>query len=279
LLVGARGKGEAVLSLGRRSPVIDLRWSGEPLPSQVYARFEAAVHEGSLAGARVFDGAVTRPAVIGDPTPWIIGADGAPLRLAPGGFSQASETMNRGLVTRIAELAGELAGEGSKILELYSGAGNLTVALARKHQVVAVESDNIACEAARANLAERNLTARIVEADAATELQRMRRLDAKLVVLDPPRTGAKDVTRMLGERRPPAVIYVSCDPPTLARDVKALGLLGYSIHTLETFEMFPQTSHVECVVGLVHLHSRANEGSGRRSGPRPELGGDTGGER
>jgi 23S rRNA (uracil1939-C5)-methyltransferase len=107
--------------------------------------------------------------------------------------------------------------------------------------------------AARANVASRTLSARVVEADAnAYPIPK----SAKLVVLDPPREGARAVATALAARaakqRVPAIVYVSCDPPTLARDVRTLTDAGYVIQAAETFEMFPQTSHVETVVVLAH---------------------------
>ncbi|MBX3207167.1 MAG: class I SAM-dependent RNA methyltransferase [Labilithrix sp.] len=270
-LEGATGRGEAELGLGRpgepRMAVLELRWSAE-LPGAVFGRLERAVKEGALAGARVFSGGASAPgrdreprrgaaarfagapAKIGDPTPFIVGADDAPLRLAPGGFSQATEAGNLLLARRVAELARELA--PGPCVELYAGAGNLTVLLARDREVVAVEQDHDACEAARENVAARGLSARVVEADAsAYAIPR----SARLVVLDPPREGARAVAEALAARaakgaagRAPAVVYVACDPPTLARDAKTLTAAGYAVRTVETFEMFPQTSHVETVV-------------------------------
>jgi len=261
LLAGARGRGEAQLALSapgeRRRAVFDLRWRGT-LPPAVFARAESAVASGPLAGLRIFEESdegrapgAPRPrptAVIGDPTPWIVGADGAPLRLAPGGFSQATEEGNAKLAAHVAELAASLSPAGAATLELYAGAGNLTVLLARDRKVVAVESDGDACVAARANLTARGLDARIVEADASTHPIPPA---TKLVVLDPPRTGAREVARALAARPVPAVVYVSCDPPTLGRDLGVLADAGYELRAAQGFEMFPQTSHVETVCALV----------------------------
>ena len=131
-LEGARGRGEAHLALGRpeepRKAVLDLRWSGD-LPGAVFGRLERAIADGQLAGARVFLGDTRVPAKIGDATPYIAGADGKPLRLAPGGFSQATEDGNVALAERVAELARGLA--PGPCVELYAGAGNLTILLAR----------------------------------------------------------------------------------------------------------------------------------------------------
>lgn len=255
-LQGAKGYGEAQLSLGHPRPaagarraVLELRWTGQ-LPPEVFARLERAANEGPLAGARIFDGNVSVPATIGDPTPWLEGADDAPLRLAPGGFSQATEEGNARLARRAAELAFEFSPnpEGA-VLELYSGAGNLTVLLAKDRKVVAVESDRASCQAARTNLEARGLAARVIDADASTFAIPA---STKLVVMDPPRTGAKDVARALAARPVGAVVYVSCDPPTLGRDLAILAEGGYELRAIETFEMFPQTSHVETVAALVH---------------------------
>lgn len=250
-LDGARGRGEAKLSLGRpdatgRKAVLELRWDGA-LPPAVFGRLERAVLDGELAGARVFAGEVRVPAKIGDPTPFIAGADAVPLRLGPGGFSQATEEGNALLATRVAELVRELP--VGPLVELHAGAGNLTVMLARDRDVIAVEQDREACIAARENLAARGLSARIVEADAAAFTIPKA---TSVLVLDPPREGARAVVEALAARkgRAPAIVYVACDPPTLARDVRTLVNAGYVIHAIETFEMFPHTSHVETVVAL-----------------------------
>lgn len=255
LLEGAKGRGDAQLALGPpgdpRRAVLDLRWSGD-LPGSVFARIERGVSDGWLAGARVYAGDVKVPAKVGDPTPWITGADGAPLRLAAGGFSQATEEGNTLLARRAVELADAIA-PGVPAIELYAGAGNLTVLLARTRQVTAVELSREACDAARANLAARGLGARVVEADASRFAIPK---DARLVVLDPPRTGAKELAVALAARPLPAIVYVSCDPPTLGRDLALLAAAGYTPEAIETFEMFPQTSHVETIAALVPPKAR-----------------------
>jgi 23S rRNA (uracil1939-C5)-methyltransferase len=76
------------------------------------------------------------------------------------------------------------------------------------------------------------------------------------VVLDPPRTGAKEIAAALASRPLPAVVYVSCDPPTLGRDLGVLAAAGYAPAAIETFEMFPQTSHVETIAALVPPKAR-----------------------
>ncbi len=249
LLEGAHGEGDAQLALGTGgAAVVDLRWSAS-LPPSTFGRAESAVAAGELAGVRLWTRGVDRPAVIGDPSPVTLAADGAPLHLGPGGFAQAAEGMNTALGARVAEVAGR-----GSCVELYAGAGNLTVLLARTlAPLVSVEADGAACTAARANLKARGLgaNARVVEADASS-YPVARATD--VVVLDPPRTGAREACAALSARPPKRIVYVSCDPPTLGRDLALLvkgAPGGMTVASVDVFEMFPQTSHVETVVCLV----------------------------
>lgn len=252
LLEGAKGRGEATLALGReRRAVIDMTFHGE-LPAATFGRLESAALAMTIAGARIRLGEVRIPATIGDPTPWIAGADGEPLRLAPGGFAQATETGNALLGRRAVELADALAPQ-APTTELFAGAGNLTVLLARTRRVTAVEIDAEAAAAARKNLEARGLSARVVEADCTRHAIAK---ESRLVVLDPPRAGAREVAEALARRPVAAIVYVSCDPPTLGRDLTMLASAGYAPAAVETFEMFPQTSHVETLVALAPPRSR-----------------------
>ena len=247
LFAGARGRGDVQIALGAsKRPVLEIRWDGG-LPAEIFARLERAVTAGLLAGARVATGEVTRPASIGDPAPWMTGADGAPLRLAPGGFGQANEAVNAALALHVRDVA-ELS-PAEPAVELYAGAGNLSVVLATRGDranLACVESSREACEATRANLASRGLAARVVEADADTYVWSKA---TRRVVLDPPRTGARAVAERLATNRVARAVYVSCDAQTLGRDL-ALLTGAYVPVSVTVFEMFPQTSHVEVVVCL-----------------------------
>jgi 23S rRNA (uracil1939-C5)-methyltransferase len=252
LLEGSRGRGEVQLALGSGGrPILEVSWRGDLVPA-CFARLDAATREERLAGASVTLLDATRPAIVGDPTPWMTGADGEPLRLAQGGFGQASERVNALLARHVAGLAARDPVPG-KWLELYAGAGNLTVLLARahahthpKHDLVTVESSGAACDAARANLAARTLAARVVEADADSYAWSPL---TRLVVLDPPRTGARPVAERLAVSRVSRVVYVSCNAATLGRDL-ALLAPAYDLRSVAAFEMFPYTSHVEVVADL-----------------------------
>ncbi|WP_394827038.1 class I SAM-dependent RNA methyltransferase [Pendulispora albinea] len=251
----AHGTGEVELALGHpaaseRPHVLAVRWSSV-LPPEVYARFERALSPAGLAGASIVCGEATRPAIIGDPTPWMRGPDGSPLRLAVGGFAQASEEGNHKLAQRVAELASEAmaaATDRTNVVELYAGAGNFTVLLARipHAQTVAVESNADACRAAQENLSARSLAAKVVLADASSYALPK---SLQLLVLDPPRTGARAVAERLRAQPARFVLYVSCDLATLGRDLAILAPV-YRPRAIEAFELFPQTSHLETVVLL-----------------------------
>jgi 23S rRNA (uracil1939-C5)-methyltransferase len=227
--------------------ILDVSWRGD-LSASCFGRIEQATRDERLAGAALTLRDATRPAIIGDPTPWMTGADGQPLRLARGGFGQADERVNALLGRHVAELAETVLDQG-KWVELHAGAGNLSVLLARRlvrGELVTVESNRLACDAARANLVARGLIARVVEADADSYAWSAA---TKLVVLDPPRSGARAVAERLAASRVAHVVYVSCDPATLGRDL-ALLATAYDLRSVTTFEMFPQTSHVEVVARL-----------------------------
>ena len=255
---GSSGRGDVQIALGHDGkPVLAVRWAGEIAPA-AYARFERAVASHALAGVQITEAEAKRPARIGDPTPLMAAGHGRLLRLVPGGFGQANVGSNVRLAQHVAQLAGEALHVGRmaaiadpprlKVVELFAGAGNLSVVLAqlRAIDLTCVESDRDACEAARENLAEHRLPARVVMADAAEYVWPA---STKLVVLDPPRTGARAVAERLAASRVEHVIYVSCDPQTLGRDLAALEA-SYAPASVTTFEMFPQTSHVETVVAL-----------------------------
>jgi 23S rRNA (uracil1939-C5)-methyltransferase len=133
------------------------------------------------------------------------------------------------------------------VVDAYSGAGDVAVALAaRGVRVVAIELDAEASAWAASRLPEgsRAVTARVEDAIRNT-------LPADVVILNPPRTGvdARVTSALAGSTPAPrAIVYVSCDPATLARDLSRLP--GWTIKKLTAFDMFPQTAHVETVCEL-----------------------------
>jgi 23S rRNA (uracil1939-C5)-methyltransferase len=140
-------------------------------------------------------------------------------------------------------------------VDLYCGVGLFTLPLARRFaRVHAVEANARACAFARRNLADAQLTnARVETAHTGPWLTRhaARLAPVALVLLDPPRAGA-DAETIAGllALQPQRIAYVSCDPATLARDLRALISAGYTLASLAAFDMFPQTHHIETVAHL-----------------------------
>ena len=141
---------------------------------------------------------------------------------------------------------------GEEAADLYCGVGLFTLPLARRFKrVIGVEANSVATRFARRNLQRAQLeNVRIVNAGV-TEWIRSTSLSADFVLLDPPRSGAESaVIKGILDFGPPRISYVSCDPATLARDLKKLVAAGYAIESLAAFDLFPQTHHVETVVRL-----------------------------
>jgi len=159
------------------------------------------------------------------------------------------------------ELIDEAVGEesGKLAIDLYAGVGLFTIPLARSFdRVVGVESDPQASAFARLNISENR--ASNVEFHNHRTGDWLRSFAAKstersddfpdLVVLDPPRAGAAEAIPPLITLSPKRINYVSCDPTTLARDLRKLLDAGYEINSVKAFDLFPQTYHVETVVRL-----------------------------
>ncbi|MCG8589412.1 MAG: RsmD family RNA methyltransferase [Proteobacteria bacterium] len=146
---------------------------------------------------------------------------------------------------------------GRRALELHAGAGLFTVDLARRYErVTAVEVSRAAVRDLRHNLEAAGLGNVRVRAEAAERaLERERAGDLAVVLVDPPRTGlSPELVRGLCRVAPARIVYVSCDPATLARDLARLckpsGAGSYTVAHVEGFDLFPQTPHVEAVVRL-----------------------------
>ncbi|MBK7976873.1 MAG: class I SAM-dependent RNA methyltransferase [Deltaproteobacteria bacterium] len=177
------------------------------------------------------------------------GADGA--AAPPGSFRQANPGANQGLREQVAAAVGP--GEGT-VLELYAGSGNLSAAIAATgHPVIAVEHDPHAV-AAGERLTERlprgSASVRFVRASVGPFL-RGRAPRVPIVVMNPPRVGlpaktAPAIARLGAER----LVYVSCNPATLGRDLGRLVAEGFTVREVQPIDLFPQTAHVECVTVL-----------------------------
>lgn len=178
--------------------------------------------------------------------------DGDEMWLRAGDFSQVSDHGNAELIRLVLEHAAPA--QHHRIADLYAGAGNLSLPLARRAgAVIAVERTPTSVEAARENARRLGIT-NLELATGPTETvlrgwtKRGLRLDT--VVLDPPRSGAAEATASLLALAPSRIVYVSCNPSTLARDLKTLSR-GYRVELVQPIDIFPQTYHVEAVALLV----------------------------
>ena len=173
--------------------------------------------------------------------------EGISYSVSPRSFFQANWRMNQAMVRRIGALLGESA--GARLLDLYAGAGNFALPLAAKvREVVAVEGEARSFRELRGNVRENALgNVRIVRSSVET-FRPDGRFDA--MILDPPRAGLSE--RSLARVREVAagkVFYVSCNPATLARDVRSLAD-RYDLASLEMHDFFPNTHHVEALAVL-----------------------------
>ncbi|RKR06313.1 23S rRNA m(5)U-1939 methyltransferase [Kushneria sinocarnis] len=181
------------------------------------------------------------------------------LELAPGDFLQANAAVNQQLVNTVLEWSE--VGPGEQVLDLFAGVGNFTLPLAALGaRVTALEGraamvDRLQHNAARNGLA-RQITARVADLAEYASLAVAEPDRADLVVLDPPRSGARTLARQLAMAQPARVVYISCDPATLARDVRILVEGGYRIERAAVADMFPQTSHQESVLLLRRVDER-----------------------
>jgi len=142
---------------------------------------------------------------------------------------------------------------GESALDLYCGVGLFTLPLARRFaNVTGVEGNASACHHARRNLDHAGLAnARIISARVGEWFTRRPSAPVDFVLLDPPRAGAEAATiDSIIAAHPRRIAYVSCDPATLARDLKQLIAAGFRFDSLAAFDLFPQTHHVETVVRL-----------------------------
>ncbi|OGP15463.1 MAG: 23S rRNA (uracil-5-)-methyltransferase RumA [Deltaproteobacteria bacterium GWA2_54_12] len=169
-------------------------------------------------------------------------------------FSQVNAAQNRAMVEKISEFAA-LSGKES-VLDLYCGVGNLSLPAAKRAaRVTGVESSGQAVKQAQAN-AQRNSIKNAVfhEGDAALWLkQNLKNLEQEgfdVLILDPPRGGEPQIAQSLSAVRPARIVYISCSPPTLSRDIHQLTGLGYIVSRAVLVDMFPQTYHIESILGL-----------------------------
>ena len=175
------------------------------------------------------------------------------LDFQPWHFIQINATINRQLVERVSELLA--IGPEDRVLDLFCGLGNFTLALARQaREVVGVEGDTDLVEWARRNATlNRVENAQFHTADLTGTLEDQLWLQGGYdrILLDPPRSGALELMPKVATLAAQRVVYVSCHPATLARDVGELvHRFGYRLESAGVVDMFPHTAHVESIAVL-----------------------------
>ena len=238
----ARNGGREVLiaHLMRPPAVIDLARAREVIAA-----------DSAIAGIVMRSGRTRE--VIGDPAITIELEPALQITVDADLFSQVNHVQNRRLIAFVMEAAG--AHEAARILDLFCGAGNFSLPAARRGaEVTGVDSEPLAVAAAAANARRMGFDRARFSAMKATEtaafLLRARYRPAT-VILDPPRAGAPDLMDPIAKLGARAVIYVSCNLTTLARDLRALAARGYRLENLRAFDFFPNTHHAEIVARAV----------------------------
>lgn len=183
---------------------------------------------------------------------------GLKFRISPLSFYQ----VNRDQAELLYSIASEFAylKPYETLLDLYCGTGTIGLSMAKQvKRLIGVEIIPEAIQDARKNAILNNINnAEFICSDASSAVGQLeiRGIKPDCVIVDPPRKGCdsgliKTIVRMLPQR----VVYVSCDPATLARDVRIFEELGYKLKKAIPVDMFPKTTHVECVVLLTKVHN------------------------
>lgn len=174
-------------------------------------------------------------------------------RLSPTSFFQVNQEQNEKIISFIKKHL-KLTGK-EKILDAYCGVGSIGISLAREvKKVIGIENNQEAVKNAEYNARYNQLANCHFLAGDCEEILPSLHEKFDIAIVDPPRSGLKkEVITSLIKTAPRKIVYVSCNPATLARDINLFAVNGYNIEEIQPFDMFSQTAHVECVV----LMSRA----------------------
>ncbi|WDF83461.1 23S rRNA (uracil(1939)-C(5))-methyltransferase RlmD [Lacticaseibacillus pabuli] len=178
---------------------------------------------------------------------------GSTFRISAQSFYQVNPEQTENLYKAAIDGA-QLTGNET-VIDAYSGIGTISLTMARHaKQVYGVEVVPEAVEDARVNAAAngiKNVTFKVGKAEDVMRTWRDQKLAADVLMVDPPRKGlAPEFTEAVGSMLPGRIVYVSCNPATLARDITALGEFGYKATQTQPVDMFPQTQHIESVTVL-----------------------------
>ncbi|OFS73559.1 23S rRNA (uracil(1939)-C(5))-methyltransferase [Pseudomonas sp. HMSC08G10] len=219
-----------------------------PLPAEDLARLEAFCKQ---AGAQLWLQGDGEPAPVeaGQTLGFALEPWGLELAWRPGDFVQVNAQVNTLMIEQaLAWLAPQ---PEDRVLDLFCGLGNFALPLARRaREVVAVEGVQAMVERAEANARSNNVhNARFFQADLSQPLAGAgwAAEGFSAVLLDPPRDGAFEVVQGIARLKAKRLVYVSCNPATLARDAQVLVGQGYRLTRAGILDMFPQTAHVEAM--------------------------------
>jgi len=180
------------------------------------------------------------------------GYGGLRLKMGFRSFMQANWDVFQLLGKTVREWLGNL--KGQRILELYAGTGPLGLSLASQGaRVTCVEGNPFAIHDARESIrVNKIIGCRVRISSVESYLMTVQSGAYDVILLDPPRAGLNPkILDQLGTLQVPKLLYLSCDAPSLARDIKTLCEKGYEIRRMQPFDMFPQTAHLETLVELV----------------------------
>lgn len=253
------------LAADQRALHIELR-DRDPIRSAV---LEGIVRDAHLTGVSARAGSVrltAGSARVADPLGALITGGASPgwLYRSAASFFQANRFLLPDLVRAVVH-----AVPSGRVLDLYAGVGLFSIALAAsgRGDITSVEGDPAAGADLRRNAAGFGGAVRVVLASVEHHLESAP-APPDTLILDPPRTGLSRVAvGAVAALRPPCVLYVSCDPPTMARDVRRLVDAGYQLDSVQAFDLFPNTPHVECLGVLTLTPPASTAFRPGRSGP------------
>ena len=247
--------------------LLTLVLNGESLPDTDYLIRTLTQAEENLVGILINVNKSDTNVILGEKFITLYGRDyiydvlaGVRLKITAPSFYQVNREATELLYAAAKELAAPK--KGDTVLDLYCGAGSIGLSMAKEAgEIIGVEivESAVRCagENARANGIE---NASFYTADAAdtekllerAERERGEKIKPQTVILDPPRQGSDEglLVYIANELSPEKIVYISCNPATLARDINVLSPLGYNADKVRLFDLFPATGHVESVVCL-----------------------------
>ncbi|MEX2130227.1 MAG: 23S rRNA (uracil(1939)-C(5))-methyltransferase RlmD, partial [Pseudohongiellaceae bacterium] len=176
-------------------------------------------------------------------------------------FTQVNAEINRKIIPLAIELLAPH--QDDRVLDLFCGLGNFTLPLARFcRAVTGIEGSEEMVQRARENALRNQIsnvefhTANLLESFAAAPWVGS---GFNRVLLDPPRSGAQEIIPLIANLRPVRVVYISCNPATLARDAASFEISGYQLVKAGVMDMFPQTAHVESIAVFEPAHGRTRK--------------------